>query len=149
MPSNSTLSRAGRLPRSKWVVVIVPLATYVRVWPVASTTPKPVVCRPGSMPRMRMDFMGLFSGAEVPARRVEEDRRGEAQRVHAIEQAIGACHRDAALAPRRDAAVALEGLHHQVSHRSGGAGDEGHCEGLPGLEGRDEGQHAAGEAAGA
>jgi hypothetical protein len=28
---------------------------------VASTTPKPVVCRPGSMPRMRMDFIVRYA----------------------------------------------------------------------------------------
>ena len=38
------------------VVLMVPLATYDRALPATSTTPKPVVRSPGSMPRMRIRF---------------------------------------------------------------------------------------------
>src|SRR5687767_1393541 len=117
MPSNSTFSRAGRSPLSRWVVVIVPLATYCSAWPSASITPKPVVWRPGSIPRMRivapiLDANAGFD-AEIPAHGMKEDRRGEAQGVDPIEQPVGAGHRHRLLAPGSDPAIALQRLHHQ------------------------------------
>src|SRR4051812_41481573 len=107
-----------------------------------STTPKPVVWSPGSMPRMRISG----SYVEVPAHGVEEHRRGKAQRVHAVQQAVGAGHTNATPAPVGDAAVPLERLHHEMTHGARDAGDERHRKRLPELEWRDEGKQCTGHA---
>src|SRR4051812_35798152 len=130
MPSNSTFSRAGRSPRSMCVVVIVPLATYCSAWPSTSITPKPVVCRPGSMPRI----LTLRSCPEIPAHRMEKVRCREAERIDAIEEAVRAGDGHAARTPGGDAAIALERLHHQVAHRAGDACDESQGDRLPRAE---------------
>ena len=61
--------------------------------------------------------------------------RGKAQGVYPVEQAAGTSDRLAFAAPVGDAAVALEGFHHQVAQRAGHTGDQCHGHGLARLEG--------------
>src|SRR5664279_411028 len=97
-----------------------------------STTPKPVVRRPGSMPSTRMGAIGpelsrcapTATGldSKIPAHRVKEHRRREAERRDPVEQADRAGHRNTT-APVAHAGVTLERLHHELAERSGRAGD--------------------------
>src|SRR5512134_1402127 len=114
-------SRSGRSPRATAAVLIVPLATYWSREPSTSTTPKPVVCSPGSMPRI---LMPARSQPEVPAYGVEEHRRRETQRRHPIEQPHRAGDA-AAIAPMMHAGVALERLHHEGAETADGRSQEG------------------------
>src|SRR5438445_9768225 len=111
--------------------------------------PKPVVRRPGSMPRMRMAFIdvraerraapkparipsgdrptyslgeGSSSQAEVPAHGMEEHRGGETQRRDSVEQPDRPGHRRLA-APAAHAGVALDAAHHELAECAAAAGD--------------------------
>ena len=62
---------------------------------------------------------------------MEEHRRRETQRVDPVEQAGRTGDRAVGAAPVRHAAVALDGLHHQVAQRAGGTRHQRHGQRLP------------------
>ena len=59
--------RPDRSPRSSLRVLMLPLATWPSLAPSQSMTRKPVIWRPGSMPRMRRAMVSVARARSIEA----------------------------------------------------------------------------------
>src|SRR5438876_100775 len=74
----------GRLPSAS--LRMHPLVTYVSLPPTHTIRPKPVMRRPGSIPRMRRTFMASPGAAWVPSRRRFLDDGGGVHVLHVVDR---------------------------------------------------------------